>query len=539
MALSPEFGASFFNGFRPGVAFDPIRRDRPAGGLRVIALGGSSTAGFPYSFYYGFPARLEDRLAAMQPGRPVEMANLGMTATNSYTLLALAEPVVNRQPDAVVIYAGHNEYYGAYGTGGTEGWAGTSVPLKRFGIAASRWALVTGLGGLIGGEEPPPAESRTMMARVVREAAIGQDSDLFRAGVRQYEANLRDALETFRAAGTPVFLATLTSNLADQPPLGDEPEAAEAYQQGRSLLAQGDTLAASRAFLLAKERDGLRFRAPQPINAAIRGLSEEFANVTLVDVEAAFRSASPGGLEGAALFTDHLHPNARGYALIADAFAQAMRETLPQLQGAEDPGPASSDLDAVEKGLSDLQLTILTSGYPFDKSRTPAEAEAIARAQAERMMERGGPDALAARIVAEGRAPDHALEQAVQEATAAGDTLAALRLYDALLHWRPFDAGLAERAVALALEDPAYDPPTASLARFASTHAAPVFGFNALAAIALRGGDLTRAEVLLEAAERADPSSPEMLFNRARLLVVQGDTTSAREYFQRYQATQR
>ena len=63
VALSPAFGAQFFRGFQPGVAYDPLAADAPAGGLRVIALGGSTTAGFPYSFTYGFPARLEDLLA--------------------------------------------------------------------------------------------------------------------------------------------------------------------------------------------------------------------------------------------------------------------------------------------------------------------------------------------------------------------------------------------------------------------------------------------------------------------------------------------
>ena len=103
VALSPDFGASFFGGFRPGVAFDPLAADRDPAALRVVALGGSTTAGFPYHFPYAFPARLADRLAAALPGRPIEVANLGMTATNSFTLWALAEPVAALRPDAVVI----------------------------------------------------------------------------------------------------------------------------------------------------------------------------------------------------------------------------------------------------------------------------------------------------------------------------------------------------------------------------------------------------------------------------------------------------
>ena len=533
VALSPRFGAQFFGGFQPGVAFDPVAAEPAPGTLRVFALGGSTTAGFPYHFYYGFPARLEDRLAAMLPGRPVEVANLGMTATNSYTLWALAPAVAARQPDAVVVYAGQNEFYGAYGTGGTEGRGGTSsVATKRLLIRTSQTALGTGLTGLIRGEPEP--QSRTMMARVVQNAAIDEQSDAFRAGVRQYEANLRDAIETFGAAGVPVFLATLTSNLGDQPPLGDDEAAAAAFERGRTLYARGDTVAARAAFVEAKEADGLRFRAPEAMNEVVRRLAAEYPHVTLVDVAGRFRAASPGGIEGASLFTDHLHPTAEGYALMADAFADALRQRLPALVDAADPGPAPSAIDPIEAGVSRLQLAILTGGYPFRKDRTPAEAEAAARALAERMTAAGGAEALAARVSVENLPIMEALDAEVRQAQAAGDTLAALRSYHALLHWQPFNAGLMERAVGYAIQSPAYDDETAALARYATIHAPSGFALNALAAVSLRQGDLDRAEAALAAVERLDPRSPEMLFNRARLLVMRGDTAAARGYFERY-----
>ena len=534
VALSPDFGAMFFRGFRPGVAFDPLEAEKSSETLRVVALGGSTTAGFPYNWYYGFPARLEDRLAAMLPGRRVEVANLGMTATNSYTLRALAAPVVEQDPDAVVIYAGHNEFYGAYGTGGTQGWTGTSIPLKRFVIGASRWALVAGLTG--GDLEADPGDGRTLMARVVENSAIGLDSEAYRAGLDQYQANLRDALGTFRRAGVPVFLATLTSNLADQAPLGDEPAAAEAFRRGRTLLAEGDTAAARVDLEAAKEADGLRFRAPEAINAIIRRLASEDPNVTLVDVQAQFQAASPGGLEGASLFTDHLHPNAQGYALMADAFVGAM-SGLSVLEDALEVGPAPSSVDPVEDGLVRLQLAALMNGYPFRKDRTPEQAEAATRAVVDSLAGSGHPaDALAVRALIENLPVQNALDDAARRFRAASDTLAALRTYGGLLYWQPFSQPLMERAVGFALEDAAYDRETAALARYAANHGRSVFSLNALAAVALRQEDFPRADALLAAVEARQPDSPEMLFNRARLLVLEGDTLAARRYFERYRA---
>ncbi|GAB5536639.1 MAG: hypothetical protein Rubg2KO_28880 [Rubricoccaceae bacterium] len=535
VALDPDYGQMFFKGFQPGVAFDPLDAEKSGEALRILALGGSTTAGFPYSWYYSFPARLEDQLAIALPGRHVEVANLGMTATNSFTLWALSEPVAAQQPDAVLIYSGHNEYYGAYGPAGTQGWTGTSVGLKRFLIGASTWGLVTGLSGLVA--EEPSSERRTMMARVVRDASVELGGDVYAAGLAQYEANLRDALRQLERAHIPVFLATLTSNLAGQAPLGDEPDALAAYERGLRQLAAGDTAAARIDVLAAKEGDGLRFRAPEALNAVIRQLADEFSNVTLVDVQAAFQAASPGGLEGATLFTDHLHPNARGYALMADAFASAMHETLPDLRGVSPASPAPSEVDPVEAGLAHLQLAVLMNGYPFRKDRTPDEAETIARAQADSLAQTGRvPDALAVQVVLEGMPLPNALNAAIQDARAVPDTLSTLQLYDALLHWQPFNDELMETAVSYAIQAPTYDAETARLARYAALHSDGPFSLNALAAIALRQRDVERADALLAAVEQIAPESPEMLFNRARLLVMQGDTLAARSYFERYQA---
>ena len=536
VALAPEFGAMFFRGFQPGVAFDPIAAVKPRGAFRVVALGGSTTAGFPYSWYYGFPARLEDRLSVLLPGRRVEVANLGMTATNSYTLRSLAGSVAEMQPDAVVIYAGHNEFYGAYGTGGTQGWTGTSVPLKRFVIGASRWALVSGLSSLFRTNEAEVADGRTMMARVVRDAEIGKGDAAYRAGVEQFDANLRDALRTFERAGIPVFLSTLTSNLV-QAPLGDDPAALDAYARGMGALAEGDSTAARDALLAAKEADGLRFRAPEAINAVVRQLAGEFESVTLVDVHEAVRRSSPGGIEGKALFTDHLHPNATGYALIADTFADAMRERLPTLGDAAAPGPALSAVDPLEAGLVRLQLAALMNGYPFRKDRTPKAAQARTKALADSMARSGDTaSALAVRVLTDDLAVANALNEAARQAQAASDTLAALRLYGALVHWQPFNEPLMERAVSYPIQNPAYDAETAALARYASSHTGSAFSLNALAALALRSGDLARAGVLLTALERVAPEAPELLFNKARLLVLEGDTLAARGYFERYRA---
>src|SRR6185295_6057882 len=170
----------------------------------------------------------------------------------------------------------------------------------------------------------------------------------------------------YRKAGIPVFIGTVVSNERDQPPFisghgegvnvaawqrrfdagraalvaGDaaaalrELDAAVAlddadaeghFQRGRALEKLGRYGEARQAYLAAKDRDLLRFRAPEEINAILREVAaEEGAHV--VEVREAFHRAAEHGIIGHDLVLEHLHPNLRGYFLLADAFYTALRE---------------------------------------------------------------------------------------------------------------------------------------------------------------------------------------------------------------------
>src|SRR5690606_32279945 len=218
------------------------------------------------------------------------------------------------------------------------------------------------------------------------------------------------------------------------------------------------------------------------------------------------------------------------YALVADAFFEAMQAAFPDLRARRrtvDGAAEMEDADATEHGPG------ATEHHPGATEHHPGASEHHPGASERRLP---APELAAAeRALAEGVPVANVLYDAIQQALEIPDTLAALRLYRSLLHRQPFNESLIERAVALAIENPAYDAETARLARYASIHSDGVFGLNALAALALRGGDLSSADLLLTRIEQIDPFSREMLYNRARLLVMQGDTARARGYFERYQ----
>jgi len=89
------------------------------------------------------------------------------------------------------------------------------------------------------------------------------------------------------------------------------------------LEYQEDYPAARRAYLAAKDRDQLRFRAPEAFNAIIRETAAD-RGARVVEVQDAFRDRAGHGIIGNDLILEHLHPNLEGYFLLADAFYEAL-----------------------------------------------------------------------------------------------------------------------------------------------------------------------------------------------------------------------
>lgn len=91
--------------------------------IRIFVMGESAAAGFPYQANAAFSYVIADVLQDAFPSDTIEVVNLGISATNSYTIADLVPDVIAQKPDAVLIYAGHNEYYGALGLDPQRRWA--------------------------------------------------------------------------------------------------------------------------------------------------------------------------------------------------------------------------------------------------------------------------------------------------------------------------------------------------------------------------------------------------------------------------------
>jgi len=537
----------FHNENLPSPLFDFMEKDKAPGTFRIVVLGESSAAGFP--FYYGaaFSRQLQDRLQQTFPGRKIEVFNTAMAAISSYALRDFTGEILRMKPDAVLVYAGHNEYYGALGVGSTES-IGRSPALVNLYLRLQRFRLVQALRGLLSrvaglGQATPT--SGTLMERMVGEQRIPLGSALDRAGDRQLEANLSDVFARFEKAGVPVLVGTLASNergiapfissgspafearvqaaeaLVETDPAAartaldalvaqDSTDARARFALGQALLALGDSVEARQAFLAAKDRDELRFRAPERFNALLRRLAADHG-ATVVETQQALATASPHGIIGPEMMTEHLHPTPRGYFLIADAFYDALRSRrmIGDWAGAvpKDSAYARMALTRVDSLVGAYRLLQLRGGWPFrppgqnvrltDTLRARSEEQAIAL-----RLFRGETDWQAANAQA---------RDLYQQQGRYAEALRAARAAIAEMPYSPAPYLDAANTLVLARRYPEAAPYLeASIARQPTTQAEGLLG-----SLLLQTGDRAGAVVHLQRAIALDGTNAQALYNLA------------------------
>jgi lysophospholipase L1-like esterase len=394
----------------------PFRSEKTRETVRIVVQGGSTAEGYPYGYGASPAGMLQQRLQRTYPERRIEVITTAMSAVNSYTLLDFSPEILEQRPDAVVIYAGHNEYLGILGVGSSFS-AGHRRPLVLAFLASKDVRLLQlGRRALAAVTRPDPEERqsgdrRPLMRRVVAEERIAYGSSLYRRGLAQYRANLRALLRRYRRAGVPVYVGTVVSNERDQPPFisghrrGVDLEAwRDRFDAGLRALETGDPGAAladfdaavalddlhadahfgrgwalealerfeeaRRAYQAARDRDELRFRAPGEINAILREVAAD-QGARVVEVEQAFARASEHGIVGNGLMLEHLHPNLDGYFVMADAFYDALVEHggFGARRQPVDEAQARRELPVteVDRIFGEYRVHHLTAGWPFSQ----------------------------------------------------------------------------------------------------------------------------------------------------------------------------
>ena len=359
----------------PGNIYDRFSRHKPRGTVRILVVGASAAAGWPLEAKCGPVPFLRVLLRDVAPGQPTQVLCCAVSALTSEGVLMLVRRLADYEPDVVIVYCGHNEFFSMPGLRRlVAGWDPEPPPwpLRTRIVALLRDMAVFVRGG------PPPEDERTR-AELAQTGQIASPRDYEPDSLAPaYEARLREIVLAARRGGAKVLLSTLASNLRDSPPtqpqhragLAPEQLAAwdAAYTQGRALAKAGDAQGALAAFAraaaidgshagllfeigrqhhalghwpeartalaAARDRDYIPMRATTPRNEAVRRVARSL-DVPLADALAAFDAAAPGGIPGDDLFVDHVHLSLEGAWTLARCWASAL-ETQGML------GPSAS-----------------------------------------------------------------------------------------------------------------------------------------------------------------------------------------------------
>ncbi|MGB0345843.1 MAG: GDSL-type esterase/lipase family protein, partial [Balneolaceae bacterium] len=534
-----KFIERYFPSFVPEIAPNAFRKIKQKNTFRVFVFGGSSTQGFPYNFYYSFSDQLEQRLLLNTEGVNVEVINLGMTAVNSYVIQDLSKKVLEYEPDAIIIYAGHNEYYGSFGAASTQFGFVNNVALKRFIIWLKNFRFYQVLESLMSSDNTDSGERRTMMAKVINDSNINLDGDIYNHGIKQYQTNLDDVLNRFSDNNIPVFIGTIASKLRNQEPLTENEEALNSYAEGDSLFAALDTVSALKKYIEARELDGIRFRAPNKINEVIREVATSNGAI-VVDVENMIRSKSQSKIEDESLFIDHLHPNYIGHQLIADLFLEYILE-IPRLKSRiiSNEFNVPEAISTFENAHANVAIARLLVGYPFKKNISIDEELSAFDAIYESYKSTSYIDSAAAVASKTLQFVPEVLTEVINELQNRQDSVEAIAHYYELLKWQLNSIDLIEKGIEYAVNNRETDEYLVNLLLQTLNDGSydPRY-MDVLSSLYLLRGNTNNAEYWLKESERLDPSSPRMLYNYTRFHLLKGDTLKVQQYYQRFLESQ-
>lgn len=357
---------------------------KPPNEFRIFCFGGSTVYGHPYQADTAFPKWLELELNAANLGRTCRTINCGGISYASYRLVRILKEVLHYQPDLIIVATGHNEfledrtYQAIKSRPRAWAWLQDAVySLRTVSLARRYWSSSVSLlgGGQAEAWTPTLRDDVFGLSDDVRarlDNASGYASyhrdDAWRENViAQFDESVRDMIASCRAAGVPIMLVKLGSNLRDCPPFKSEhradltpdeerawqrafdaataaheksPEQALAhyreaesidgeyarldYRIARILDRLGQIPDALIYYCKARDEDICPLRIMKPLEHSLTRIAVE-TGTPLLDAAKLLSSEGFDYIAGYESYLDHVHPNIAGHQKIAQALAAQMR----------------------------------------------------------------------------------------------------------------------------------------------------------------------------------------------------------------------
>lgn len=308
-----------------------LEEEKSPGRKRVFVVGGSTAQGFPYKRNHSYTAM--SQAALRSAGLNVEIVNLGNSAMSSYYVRDVLRELPRYEPDMVVVYAGHNEYYGTPSSlsGGNEFSRNVLLRLKKLRTVQLLGSLIRKVS------TASKANDTSLMERRFSEALFPPDPARDSAVAELFVRNLDSGLRPLLDEGVTVSVFEPVSNLIGMPPFrgleadsgggaGAASDPVELYRAAREQLDGG--VWDRRSWEMARDADLVPFRARTRLIERLRSYVQEKPSIRwIATADELEESAGPDAFTGS-YFIDHLHFNFDGQRLLAGMLANAVIEQL-------------------------------------------------------------------------------------------------------------------------------------------------------------------------------------------------------------------
>ena len=402
--------------------------------FRIFCIGESTIAGYPFNTFpqlecpSSFPNYLRAILQYNKKVPTIEVLNAGCNALGSFQVLRVFKDLLRYKPDLVIVYSGHNEFFGPnefilpkekaflYQNQTLNGFF---LFLRRtYSYQVVKWAI----GFLPKKLQTKPQDYADWSVK----NNISFD-DPIHASIRiNYRKNLTELVRLAKASGIQVILCAPVSNWTFPPFIsknassitkegraqwasrmqladttykqGKYAEALDIWQKlkdvdstfadiyfqcGKGYTKLSDYQAAAYELWRAKDFDQMPFRAKSFISMICRDVARE-NGIILADMEQYFINLSDRYLPHPNLFIDHVHPTDEGNYYLALYLAQLIIENrlFPNVEKIEYPEhkKCRSALKIDEAILDNIEVDLTKISYMESLSKlNPEIKEFLAR----------------------------------------------------------------------------------------------------------------------------------------------------------------
>ena len=414
-----NFGQLYFpfSGAQPNISINSMFIKKPENGIRIFVVGENSASGIPWTPNGKTAQFIHQLLRETFSENSVEVLDLSVPGMNSHGMLDIIKRLAKYDPDAIIIYPGHNEFYGSLAPASVD-YLGLRRGNIKLYLRLHKYRLFQLLKNLyvnyVRKIEPIDIQTDALIESIAREIEIKPNSKLYEAVLENFSDNLNEMLEYAESKDLLLLGVVPTSNYADKAPfkacledISDHDKWLAEIEKGRAFLQaekeedalsyfseavarlgsnadveyliakalaqSGDIYLARDYFRMAVDSDCLPFRSPTEFNRKIEKLFGDHGQ-PVVNVGLLMDRTSTNGIRGDEFFLDAVHFSLLGVAAMAERIGS---ELIFRFGGKRRLDPEAAYLDAlinkvgitpIDIAVAELRITSIRSHWPYKEN---------------------------------------------------------------------------------------------------------------------------------------------------------------------------